>query len=92
MELNKTVRLGMLRTAGGRSMSVFAKIELEDGNLSITGVEGPLPSGNCLGSCGQIDISHPHMEKLAPGWSQDMLKEVLGSVGSLAPQRYEVRL
>lgn len=69
----KTVRLGTVPTAGGRFMSVYCKIKLDAGKLSISGVEGPLPSGNALGGCGQIDM---HMDQeyrseinLAPGWT-----------------------
>lgn len=40
----------------GKSYRVFVKVEYRDGRLSITGVEGPLSSGNCLGGCGQIDM------------------------------------
>lgn len=30
----------------------FCKIQFENGRLSITGVIGPLPSGNCCGGAG----------------------------------------
>jgi hypothetical protein len=32
----------------------------EDGRFSISGVIGPLPSGNALGGCGQIDMEFAH--------------------------------
>lgn len=35
--------------------NVYVKITYKDGKLSLTGVEGPFQSGNCRGSCGQID-------------------------------------
>lgn len=47
---NKTVCLG--RGPGG---AIFITITFKNGNLSITGVEGPKNNGDCLGSCGQID-------------------------------------
>ena len=72
-DFTKVVRLGTAKTCGGRSYSVFAKIKYEDGRLSITGVEGPLPSGNCLGSCGQIIMSKPKIENLALGWHRTKL-------------------
>lgn len=50
-----------------RQVSVFMKIQFENGRLSITGVEGPLPSGNCLGSCGQIN--KPRSEYQNIHWS-----------------------
>lgn len=36
-----------------RKADAYAKISFKEGNLSITGVVGPLRSGNCRGSCGQ---------------------------------------
>ena len=39
-----------------RVCSIFCKIEFKDGKLSISGVEGPLKSGNAIGSCGQIEM------------------------------------
>jgi len=53
----KVIRLGKAKTHGGRGYSIFCKIQFMDGRLSITGVEGPLPSGNALGGCGQIDMT-----------------------------------
>lgn len=78
-DFTKTVRLGAQRTYGGRYYSTYAKIKLIDGRLSICGVEGPLPSGNCLGACGQIDM---HMEPSdiinpAPGWSHGKIQRFL---------------
>lgn len=54
--LKKTVLLGSCQ-AGDRRARVFVFIEYKDGKLSISGVEGPLKSGNCMGSCGQIIMS-----------------------------------
>lgn len=58
----------MKKTYGGRSYRVFLKIDFNstpqnmhpEGYFSISGVEGPLPSGNALEGCGQIDI---HLKK-----------------------------
>lgn len=63
--MNKICRIGTIKTwHGGRwSMSIYVHIEIKEGNLSISGVEGPLPSGNCLGSCGQIDGDFDHADK-----------------------------
>lgn len=64
-----------------KSMSVFFKIEWKNNRLSISGVEGPLPSGNCRGACGQIDmqidneyLSHCQFNE---GWSPIIFKEFL---------------
>ena len=75
--INKVVRLGSVKTYAGRSASIYCKIKFKHGKLSISGVEGPLPSGNALGGCGQID-THLRDEqesiKLAPSWTRDMIK------------------
>jgi hypothetical protein len=52
--VDKVVRLGASQTYGGRWFNIFARIKIKEGRLSITGVEGPLASGDALGSCGQI--------------------------------------
>lgn len=51
--------------------NVFIKIEFKDKNLSMTGVEAPLPSGNAGGSCGQIykPLSEYDKPKLKTGWT-----------------------
>lgn len=73
----KVIRPGTTATMNGRRMSVFCTIQYQDGRLSITGVEGPLPSGNCLGGWGQIEM---HMDdawtqtmNFAPGWDRPTL-------------------
>lgn len=71
-DFTKVVRLGTVPLWGEskRSMSVYVQIKYTDGRLSITGVEGPLPSGDALGSSGQIDISAADMT-FAPGWDME---------------------
>lgn len=71
--MKKVVRLGTAKTYGGRSYSIFCEIEYKNNRLSISGVEGPLPSGNCIGGCGQIDMEYPPDKPLninpAPNWN-----------------------
>lgn len=74
--MKKVVRIGTVNI-GNRRASVYAEIVFEDGRLSITGVEGPLPSGNCLGGCGQIDMHSPKIVKWAKGWSQELYDRFL---------------
>lgn len=73
----KIVELGFTRPKWTkRGYRVYARIEYTDGKLSICGVEGPLASGNCRGSCGQIAMQDPpHIDELAPGWTRTMLRE-----------------
>ena len=54
---NKILKLGTNKTDGGRFYTVYSRIKIVDDKLSITGVEGPLSSGNALGSCGQIELN-----------------------------------
>ena len=79
-DFTKIVCLGVLRPAyTKKGFDVFAKVEFRDGKLSITGVEGPLPSGNAHGGCGQISM---HMDAKylmdltpAPGWSKATVRQ-----------------
>jgi hypothetical protein len=41
----------------GRYQKTFLKSKIKDGTLTISGVIGPQPSGNCAGSCGQIETT-----------------------------------
>lgn len=76
----KVVRIGTTKLPWGKKYhSVYCRIQYShDGVLSITGVEGPLPSGNSLGGCGQINN---HLEErifnFAPGWDKHVLAEFL---------------
>jgi len=67
----KVVRLGTTSEYSSRPYSAYCKIEYKDGNLSLTGVEGPTRDGNCKGSCGQI--SQPTIAQFAPEWDQEKL-------------------
>lgn len=60
----KTVRIGTQPRLG----SLYCRIVFALGKLSITGVEGPTRNGNCLGSCGQIDMHPWTIDAYAPGW------------------------
>lgn len=65
------VRIGQTLQGSNRAFDVFCKIEFENGKLSITGVEGPLASGNCRGGCGQIIMHEWKITKYAPGWNKE---------------------
>lgn len=80
------VRPGMVPYNERRGMDVFCKIEFKGGKLSISGVEGPLASGDCLGSCGQIDMHLREPEGLkgfrpADGWTLDLMRQFLAIWG-----------
>lgn len=78
LKFRKVVRLGTIPTYHGNPMSIYCEIKIrEDGELSICGVEGPLAGGDCLGSCGQIDMHlRDQQDKitLARGWNREKLE------------------
>jgi hypothetical protein len=75
---SKIVRVGTVDVGNSRA-SVFCKIEFDGRRLSISGVEGPLPSGNARGGCGQIDmhLSADSFRTFGPGWSRAKAAEFL---------------
>lgn len=74
--MQKTIRIGTLRgfdkSLGIGRASLFCYIELTQGRLSITGVEGPKRNGGSVGSCGQVIMSDWDVSEYAPGWSVDL--------------------
>lgn len=72
-DFTKVVRLGTIQH-GRRYTSVYCEIIYKEKVLSICGVVGPLPSGNCHGSFGQINMSWQPIVHFAKGW--DKGKEV----------------
>ena len=78
----KIIRIGTYLPEWRKTpFSVFCQIQFRDGRLSITGVEGPLPSGNAAGSCGQIDDILREYEiarwGFANGWNESLLQRFL---------------
>jgi hypothetical protein len=67
---------------------VFCKIEIKDGNLSISGVIGPKLNGDAWGSCGQIDMdfneSYPEtVRKYIEGWDKELFDKFLDVIDFL---------
>jgi hypothetical protein len=74
--MNKIVNLGIVDIGGRKGANLYCKIQFEENKrLSISGVEGPLPSGNCLGSCGQIDMHEWKFKKLHSGWTPSLVNK-----------------
>ena len=68
----KVIRIGTQKNLG----SLFCKISLsEDGNLSISGVEGPKSNGDAFGCCGQINMHEWEIDVYAPGWSAELVNK-----------------
>lgn len=75
-DLHKVIRLGTVKHGWDKTAySVFCAIKFTDGRLSITGVEGPLASGNARGGCGQIEIVPDSITSFAPGWDREKLAQ-----------------
>lgn len=72
IEFTKVINPGSGETCGGRRFQTYCEIKYkEGGRLSITGVEGPLKNGDCLGGCGQINLRC--ITKFASGWDAERL-------------------
>lgn len=73
----KTVRLGAT-VIGKSKVSVYAKVEFNDGRLSISGVVGPKSNGDSHGGSGQIVMSmtdsYISSMDYAPGWDEDRVR------------------
>lgn len=61
--MKKIMRIGTMDIGRGRMASIFVCAEYDAGRLAMTGVIGPLPSGNALGGAGQIDMEFAHRKK-----------------------------
>lgn len=57
--MKKVIRIGSIKDRS-RPVDVFFKIEITDGELSISGVIGPTRDGNAQGGCGQICMEFAH--------------------------------
>jgi hypothetical protein len=68
----KTVRIGTTKHG-----DTYCAIQFNDGRLSLTGVEGPMRSGNAHGSCGQITLNPDAFSEFAPGWDRATLERFI---------------
>lgn len=73
--MRKVINPGIVNIGRAKGANLYCKIEIENGKLSISGVEGPLPSGNALGSCGQIDMHQWEFKKYSKGWDSVKVKQ-----------------
>ena len=70
---------------GGKYVRVFVEVKYKKRRLSITGVIGPLRSGNAVGSCGQINGQFGQagyeLDALlyAPGWNRETFQRFLAA-------------
>lgn len=75
-DFEKVYRLGMVDIGDSKGASLYVTVKYNAGRLSITGVEGPLPSGNCRGACGQIDMHPWKFKAYADGWSLSSVRKL----------------
>ena len=68
--MNKIVRIGKYENTPN---SLFCVIKINDGNLSICGVEGPKSNGDCHGGCGQVVMHEWKITEYAPGWDSELV-------------------
>lgn len=61
------------RTAAG---DLFIELNVADGRLSITGVEGPKANGDARGSSGQCMDTLREIITFAPGWNRTMVNRL----------------
>lgn len=79
----KQVQPGMIPPYNGsRRERVFIDIRWDGTRLSISGVVGPRATGNCLGSCGQVQNSltaalENSEWKYADGWNAATIRQLL---------------
>ncbi len=80
--MKKVIRIGTVKEYINRGREVkadvFCKIKFKEGKLSISGVIGPKSDGDCVGSCGQINMSlKPEDVIPAKGWTNEMITQFL---------------
>lgn len=62
--MQRTYYVGMVLLPGDRRRCrLYVTVAIRNYGLSFCGVEGPRPSGNCQGGCGQIDMHYKHRDK-----------------------------
>jgi hypothetical protein len=67
---SKVLCIGTTKDVG----DLWVKVQFNDGNLSLSGVEGPKLNGDARGSCGQIVMHEWDFKSLYEGWDADKVK------------------
>lgn len=55
---------------------LFVTVRFDGRRLSITGVEGPRPNGDCRGGCGQVGIPDSIRLRDGEGWDLKMVEQL----------------
>lgn len=69
-DFKKVVCIGKTKDVG----MLFCEIAFSEGQLSVSGVEGPKRNGNAKGSCGQIIMDEWEIASFATGWDEDLVQ------------------
>lgn len=72
----RTCRIAKSKLGGPIRRPIYVTIRFKNGDLSISGVEGPRANGNCYGGCGQIDMSSWEDYEAEPGVNLEQLRAI----------------
>lgn len=79
--MKKTFPIGRIPLYNQQGILVNARVwcdaSLEDGELSISWVEGPRTDGDCLGSCGQSRTPADAFVSFEEGWTKEKYQKLL---------------
>jgi hypothetical protein len=82
-DFEKVVFPGSINSYGRNGIKVFCKISFKNGNLSISGVEGPKANGNAIGGCGQIEMGmdNEYLKYFYPAenWTKDLFLKFIAT-------------
>lgn len=70
--MDKIVHIGLTNDCG----NLFCRIKINNGKLSITGVEGPKRNGDAMGSCGQIIMHQWGIKQFSDGWTINLMNQL----------------
>jgi len=73
-DFKRITKIASMKTHNDGTVSVFVEIGYKNGNLSISGVEGPTRN-NCYGACGQIDM-HEWSDYIDPLVDLEKLRQI----------------
>ena len=74
--MDKVINPGRINL-GNKNANIFCRIKIENGNLTISGVIGPHPSGNSRGGCGQIQDELNEINVFTKGWDRKRVQKLL---------------
>ena len=70
-DFEKVVCIGELAGFWRSKVFLFCRIKYKNGELTISGVEGPYANGNCAGGCGQVNMHEWEFLSYCAGWDAE---------------------